>query len=177
MLPDRAAEPWTSFLKALDRALDQRVTLHCIGGFALAMLYGLPRPTIDVDCLAIIPDGATARVEELGGKGSRLHLESGVYLQHVGIVTPPENYAERLVAIMPSAFRRLSLFGLEAHDLALSKLERNSDAIGRTSATCSAPGGSISTCWTRGIAPNCDRTSPMADGTTSRSAYGVRCCP
>src|SRR5689334_19897722 len=35
-------------------ALDHRVTLHCIGGFAIAMLYGLPRPTMDVDCLSVI---------------------------------------------------------------------------------------------------------------------------
>jgi hypothetical protein len=49
-----------------------------------------------------------------------------VYLQHVAIVTVPEDYEDRLATMFPSAYRRLKLAGLEAHDLALSKLERNS---------------------------------------------------
>jgi hypothetical protein len=49
-----------------------------------------------------------------------------VHVQHVGIVTVPENYAGRLIPIFPGAYRRVRLAGLEAYDLALSKLERNS---------------------------------------------------
>jgi hypothetical protein len=45
MLPERPPEHWHSFLLAIDLALDRPVTLHCLGGFVLAMLYGLPRPT------------------------------------------------------------------------------------------------------------------------------------
>jgi len=45
---------------------------------------------------------------------------------HVAIATVPENYIDRLEPMFPKAFRRLRLFGLEAHDIALSKLERNS---------------------------------------------------
>jgi hypothetical protein len=41
-------------------------------------------------------------------------------------VTVPENYEDRLIPIFPAAYRQLQLAGLEAHDLALSKLERNS---------------------------------------------------
>ena len=47
-------------------------------------------------------------------------------MQHVGIVTVPENYNDHMTLMFPTAFRRLLLLGLEAHDLALSKLERNS---------------------------------------------------
>jgi hypothetical protein len=119
-------EPWRSFFSAIDRALGHPVSLHCIGGFAIAMLYGLPRPTVDVDCLAVLPVEDTAALDSLAGRGSSLHEKHGVYLQHVAIVTVPENYTERLLSIFPAAFRRLTLFGLEAHDLALSKLERNS---------------------------------------------------
>jgi hypothetical protein len=123
---DQPPEPWRSFLLDLDKMLDQSVWLHCIGGFALAMLHDLPRPTVDVDCLAVIPSGETARLQQLAGEGSVLHNKYGVYLQHVGVVTVPEDYAARLTPLFPSAFRRLQLLGLEAHDLALSKLERNS---------------------------------------------------
>lgn len=44
----------------------------------------------------------------------------------MNVVTVPANYGERLIPIFPGAYRRLRLSGLEAHDLALSKLERNS---------------------------------------------------
>jgi len=123
---DRPPEPWRAFLAEIDRTLERPVTLHCIGGFAIAMLYGLPRPTVDVDCLAVIPFEESAPLQSLAGEGSALHKKYGIYLQYVGIVNVPENYDDRLLPIFPSAFRRLLLAGLEAHDLALSKLERNS---------------------------------------------------
>ncbi|MEO8368845.1 MAG: DUF6036 family nucleotidyltransferase [Candidatus Solibacter sp.] len=123
---NRPPKPWSSFLAAVDAALDREVVLHCIGGFAIAMLYRLPRPTVDVDCVGVIPVNETGPLLSLAGEGSALHREHGVYLQHVGIVTVPENYPDRLLPMFPAAFRRLRLFGLEAHDLALSKLERNS---------------------------------------------------
>jgi hypothetical protein len=90
------------------------------------MLHGLPRPTVDIDCLAVIPVGETAWLQSLAGEGTALHSKYGVYVQHVGIVTVPENYAHRLTQLFPTAYARLRLMGLEAHDLALSKLERNS---------------------------------------------------
>lgn len=42
------------------------------------------------------------------------------------IVTVPESYTDRLMLMFPPAYNNLLLMGLEAHDLALSKLERNS---------------------------------------------------
>ncbi len=47
-------------------------------------------------------------------------------MQHVGVVTVPEDYLDRMMPVYPAAYPALRLFGLEAHDLALSKLERNS---------------------------------------------------
>ena len=122
---ERPPQPWSSFLLDVDGALDQHVVLNCIGGFAIAMLYELPRPTVDLDCVSVLPVEETATLQSLAGEGSALHKKYGVYLQHVGIVSVPENYTERLIPMFPAAFRRLRLFGLEAHDLALSKLERN----------------------------------------------------
>jgi hypothetical protein len=126
MPPNRPPEPWLSFFPDVDRALPHPIELHCIGGFSIAMLHGMPRPTVDVDCLTMIPVQATAALEALAGLGSPLHERHGVYVQHTGVVTVPEDYGRRLIAMFPRAFRRLALSGLEAHDLALSKLERNS---------------------------------------------------
>jgi Nucleotidyltransferase of unknown function (DUF6036) len=123
---DRPSEPWHSFFVEIDKTFDHPVALHCIGGFAIAMQYGLPRPTVDLDYLTVIPVEETAPLQLLAGEGSALHKKCGVYVQHVGIVTVPENYTGRLTLMFPLAYRRLLLLGLEAHDLALSKLERNS---------------------------------------------------
>jgi hypothetical protein len=119
-------EPWHSFFLDIDRALAQRADIRCIGGFAIAILYGLPRPTADVDFVSATPVEETAHLQSLAGLGSALHKKHGVYIQHVGIVTLPEKLEDRLMPIFPSAYRNLHLAGLEAHDLALSKLERNS---------------------------------------------------
>ena len=77
-------EPWHSFFFDIDKALGRPVVLHCIGGFAMAMLYGLPRPTVDVDCLSVVPVEEIAKLQSLAGAGSELHKKHGVYLQHVG---------------------------------------------------------------------------------------------
>jgi hypothetical protein len=37
----RPPEPWHSFFAEIAGAFDHPVVLHCIGGFAIAMLYGL----------------------------------------------------------------------------------------------------------------------------------------
>ena len=87
------------------------------------------------------PVDKTAPLQSLAGEGSALHKKYGVYVQHVGIVIVPENDNDRMTLMFPTAFRRLLLLGLEAYDLALSKLERNSAAIERTS--------SISHAWRR----------------------------
>jgi hypothetical protein len=81
--------------------------MHCIGGFAIAMLHDLPRPTADVDFLTVIPVDKTSSLQSLAGEGSALHKKHGVYMQHFGIVTVPENCNVRLM--FPTAFRRLLL--------------------------------------------------------------------
>jgi hypothetical protein len=123
---DRPPKPWHSLFLEIDRAFQSPLALHCIGGFAIATLYGLPRPTVDVDCLAVIPADQIAPLEVLAGAGSALHQKHGVYVQHVGIVTVPEDYTDRLIDMFPGTYTRFELRGLEGHDLALSKLERNS---------------------------------------------------
>ena len=45
--------------------------------------------------------------------------------QHVGVASLPESYVER-IELLPSRFEKLRLLVLEGHDLALSKLARNS---------------------------------------------------
>jgi hypothetical protein len=119
-------EPWRAFLAALDRAVPGEVQLHCLGGFVMTTLYGMPRPTADVDVFAVTPWEAIKFLAELGGRGTSLHQTHRVYLDFVTVPTCPDNYEARLTEMFAGAFSNLRLFALDAYDLALAKLERNS---------------------------------------------------
>jgi hypothetical protein len=117
-------EPWQSFFAEVDSRLSEEVQLHCCGGFVVTQLYGVARTTSNVDVPGVVPN-VRSDLTETAGRGSALHRKHKVYLDAVTVVTPPENYEERLVPMFPGAWRRLRIFALEAHDLALSKHERN----------------------------------------------------
>jgi hypothetical protein len=55
---EQIPEPWFSFLKELDELATTTVSLHCIGGFVVTMLYGLSRTTGDLDVLEVCPKSA-----------------------------------------------------------------------------------------------------------------------
>lgn len=121
------AKPWDSFLSELDTEISTPLVLHCLGGFALNLTYGLPRQTADIDVCEIAPSHAKPEVIAIAGERSRLHDKHGVYLQIVTMASLPYNYEERLIEVFSGLFTRLRLRVLEPHDLALSKLGRNSD--------------------------------------------------
>lgn len=121
-------EPWRSFLADLDGLLRGPVELRCLGGFVVTQQYGIGRETSDIDFLAAIKQSPEDDVESLAGLGSKLHRKYRLYMQHVTIATPPADYASRMVRMFPAAsWQRLSLFALDAADIALSKLERNAE--------------------------------------------------
>lgn len=64
--PRKPPDPWASFLKALDDLLKEPVELHCIGGFAMTMQYGLSRATSDIDILAASPNDKLAELRRRG---------------------------------------------------------------------------------------------------------------
>ncbi|HEV7395558.1 MAG TPA: DUF6036 family nucleotidyltransferase [Pyrinomonadaceae bacterium] len=118
-------EPWQSFLSDIDASLHEDVELHCLGGFVITVLYDLARPTADVDVIAITPRSEIESLLSLAGQGSDLHRKHKVYLQLVGVATVPHSYEGRLTEIFPGGFKHLRLLALDPYDLALSKLERN----------------------------------------------------
>ena len=63
------------------------MALHCIGGFIAAMLYRLPRPTVDVDFLSAVPADDVALLLSAAGPGSDLHNKHAVYVQDVAVAT------------------------------------------------------------------------------------------
>ncbi len=126
MSPDeRLFEPWKSFLHDLDRAATTDIALHCIGGFAVSLYYGLDRPTGDIDVVEVAPGNLKSWLVDNAGIGSVLHKRHKVYLQIVTVVTVPYSYEDRLTELFVDQFARLRIFVLDPYDLALSKLTRN----------------------------------------------------
>jgi hypothetical protein len=124
-------EPWRGFLADIDRPMaSQRssspIELHCAGGFVVAMCYGLPSVTGDIDVFEVIPGTALTMLLDAAGKGWPLARKHGVYIDAGSLVaTLPHNYASRLTETFGGRFARLRLLMLDRYDLALSKLERN----------------------------------------------------
>lgn len=121
---EKIPEPWRTFLLEIDQLLEVETVFHCIGGFVVTTLYGSSRQTRDLDVILVRP---FAKLLDRAGRGSDLHKKQGIYLDLVGIAKVPENYEDRLVEMFPGVFERLKLFGLDPYDLALSKIERNTD--------------------------------------------------
>ena len=122
----RPPEPWHSFLHDLDDALESSARLDCIGGFVVTQLYGLDRPTADVDVIELAPKEASETLMKIALQGGPLHQKHRIYLDRVGVAAIPENYEDRLTEMFPGAYRHLRLMALDPYDIALSKLERNS---------------------------------------------------
>ena len=122
----RIREPWLSFLRDVDRTLQETVEVHCLGGFVLSVLWGLPRPTGDVDFIEARPRPAGEDLLRIAGDSTALATKHRLHFQHVTVAEYPEGYEGRLIDITPGGFRRLRLKALEVHDLVLAKLSRNS---------------------------------------------------
>lgn len=125
-MPDKFLTPWLGFLRDVDRALNRLVEVHCLGGFVLAVLWELPRPTGDVDFVEIEPSDAGQELLRIAGEGSEIARRHSLHFHRVTIAEFPEGYASRLIDMTPRGFKRLRLRAFEIHDLVLAKLGRNS---------------------------------------------------
>jgi len=126
---DRIPNPWGRFLRELDDIATAPVDFHCIGGFVVNTKYGFSsRQTFDIDVLAITPGAQRQEFLEHAAQGSLLHRKHGVYLDLVTVIQAyPEDYDQRLAEIYAGQLKKIRLFAVEPHDLALMKLERNAE--------------------------------------------------
>ena len=157
-MPITIPEPWLGFLAEIDRRLDRRVELHCLGGFVLAVLWGLPRPTGDVDFIECEPSNAVEHLLRIAGEGSELAGRFRIHLHQVGVAEYPEAYAARLSDITPKGFARLRLMALEVHDIALAKIGRNGPRDRADVEFLARRGRSTRACWWSASSTSCART-------------------
>ncbi|MBK6750002.1 MAG: hypothetical protein KA831_03235 [Pyrinomonadaceae bacterium] len=125
MLINKPPEPWRSFLKDIDEFVGEETHLHLIGGFVVTVIYGSTRQTRDLDALTAIR--FDPNLLEHAGQGSPLHKQHKVYLDPVGVATPPEDYTDRLTEVFAGQYKNLKLYALDPYDIALTKLERNTE--------------------------------------------------
>ena len=118
-------EPWKSFLDEIDAAISSPLRLDCLGGFVVTLLYGMSRASADIDVFEIAPSSVSRVVMQVAMQGGTLHRKYGLYLDRVTVAFVPEDYESRLIEMFPGAFKHLRLMALDPYDLALSKLERN----------------------------------------------------
>jgi len=124
-MPDRPPEPWNSFLRDVDEFVSEEIHLHLLGGFVVTVIYGAPRETSDLDVLTTVR--LDPKLLEYAGQGSELHRKHGVYLDPVGVAPLPENYEDRLIPVFMGSYKNLRLFTLDPYDIALTKIERNTE--------------------------------------------------
>lgn len=117
---------WMPFFKAIDAELTAPAELHCLGGFAIASKFGLPRATGDVDFVEV--DGATATdLLAIAGRGTELAKKHKLYLDFVTVGTYPEDYGQRLEELALDDLERFRIKVFERHDIVLAKLSRAAD--------------------------------------------------
>jgi len=119
------SSPWREFLEELDALLKKPIQLHCIGGFAVVMGYGLPRGTNDLDYRTLYPFDCLNDLQTMAGPGSALAQRHKVHVQHTGVECIPEGYEDRLIELFAGRFKNIRLFVPDPYDLILSKLTRN----------------------------------------------------
>jgi hypothetical protein len=122
----KLTEPWNTFLREIDRQLEHEIVIHCLGGFVLAALFDLPRPTADIDYVAAAPANRSPELLTLAGAGTPLAKQHGLYVQFVTVADLPDDYEDRLIDITPRSLSKLRLRALSPEDLLLAKLTRNS---------------------------------------------------
>jgi hypothetical protein len=97
----RIPEPWWSFLREVDEALSTPVEVHYLGGFVLGVVWGLPRPTADVDVVEIRPSRSADELLRIAGDGSEISRKRGLHFQRVTIAECPPGYESRLTELAP----------------------------------------------------------------------------
>ncbi|MGD0910040.1 MAG: DUF6036 family nucleotidyltransferase [Candidatus Acidiferrales bacterium] len=117
--------PWAEFLDDLDALLDEPFELHCIGGFAVVIAYGLPRSTNDLDYRTLVPNNRVSDLQKLAGPGSALDRKHKIHLQYTAVGSIPEDYEERLKDPFAGRFKNIRVLIPDPYDLVLSKLSRN----------------------------------------------------
>jgi Nucleotidyltransferase of unknown function (DUF6036) len=112
---------WKAFLTDVDTALSQGFTLRCLGGFVLAAMYGLPRPTGDMDYIEITPIDRELELSSIAGPESRLAKKHRLFIHRATISQYPDEFESRMDTLDLS-LQKLKLHVLGPYDLALSKL-------------------------------------------------------
>src|ERR1700747_1003979 len=169
---DSLPSPWKEFLSELESMLPEPLDLHCIGGFVICYLYGLPRPTGDIDYYSAVP--ANLNLIEMAGEGSALAKKYKIQLHHVAVTNLPEDHATRLTEMFPRCLRTCVSFHRTHTILSYRSSNETVRKIETTPTTFSKQRSSGPKFSARGMKENYGRISRKRNGTTTPSSCGPR---
>jgi Nucleotidyltransferase of unknown function (DUF6036) len=112
-----------AFLDAVDAHLEARVERILIGGGAASLAYGIQNATKDLDTFT--GSGASEAMLQRAVERAQATTGLDIPLGPAGVADAPYEFESRLVPVLAErGWKRLKLFALERHDLALSKIVR-----------------------------------------------------
>jgi Nucleotidyltransferase of unknown function (DUF6036) len=76
--------------------------------------------------IVLAPLDVGSVISALASRGGPLAQKHRIYIDRVAVAAIPEEYESRLVEMFPGTYQHLRLMAVDPYDLALSKLERNS---------------------------------------------------
>lgn len=125
-------EPLNDLFRAVDglwgRSAPKKISLRIIGSCALMLQTRYARGTKDGDVLetADLTIDVTARLLDLAGKGTTLHLRNGIYLEFVpnGLAFLPQDALYHPQIELNAGLRYFEIAALDVVDIVVSKLAR-----------------------------------------------------
>jgi Nucleotidyltransferase of unknown function (DUF6036) len=111
-----------SFIKAVDRHLEEEISLLIIGGAASSLAYDATIRASDIDVYSFIKGS----LPDLGEATSKAREETGLLIEigSASIAEMPYDYADRLKQLTRFGLKKLSIFVPDKYDLVLSKIVR-----------------------------------------------------
>ena len=103
--------PWREFLAELDAILREPLVVHCIGRFVVTVVYGLPRPTGDIDYYIAIPNSFD--IQQVAGPKSRLTKNRKIYFHRVTVNNMRDDYETAYPKYSLAGFKSLHLYAPE----------------------------------------------------------------
>jgi hypothetical protein len=112
-----------TFIRSLDRNLEEPLSVVVIGGAAAAVGYDSHTKTADID---VFTNLSKSQVRHLSEAAKCAQSETGlaVGIGHTAVADLPFNYEDRLKPIRGLKLRKTTIFVPDKYDLALSKTMR-----------------------------------------------------
>ena len=168
----RVTPPWRQFLAEVDQLLATPVELHCLGGFVITECYGLPRPTSDVDYIAVRPLDAQRYQRRLPVVDPHWQRSTGSISSMSESSISPKTTSSDCWKSIPERFVVFASSRWRCMTSSCQNWRETAPRIARTWSSLSRESHWIRRCCPIATKRNCDLTWQTRSGTTLHSSCG-----